>query len=283
MSYLWRLLTIVLLYAETTNSKRISRVKRSNTGFPATFDLASAAWDRDLLSCAENIKAPRQQGSCSLDWAFAAASIIQDTICLKSNGQMNHFLSVEELNNCCWKCSKNPGTCESLGIPSNALVYFMENGLRTRGDFHAVDQGCHREMANGIERIGKNHNRGTMVIGRKTKFERIYRWIMTNGPVIMTMDLYDDFALYKSGVYRRNEKSSMARGGSHAVKVIGWGTESVGTERIDYWLCVNSWGPKWGMNGMFKIERGTNTCDCERNGFIGLKFKCELDHKGECV
>ena len=40
--------------------------------------------------------------------------------------------------------------------------------------------------------------------------------------------------------------------GGHAIKVIGWGNES----GLDYWLCVNSWGPSWGLEGHFKIKVG---------------------------
>ena len=51
---------------------------------------------------------------------------------------------------------------------------------------------------------------------------------------------------YKSGVYKHT--SGYLEGG-HAVKLIGWGTEN----GLDYWLCANSWGTSWGMNGFFKL------------------------------
>lgn len=44
--------------------------------------------------------------------------------------------------------------------------------------------------------------------------------------------------------------------GGHAVKLIGWGVE----KGVDYWLMLNSWGPTWGDNGLFKIRKGTNEC-----------------------
>ena len=33
--------------------------------------------------------------------------------------------------------------------------------------------------------------------------------------------------------------------------MIGWGTE----DGMDYWLCANSWGEKWGMKGYFKLDQ----------------------------
>ena len=44
-----------------------------------------------------------------------------------------------------------------------------------------------------------------------------------------------------------------------AVLIVGYGTEN----GIDYWLCKNSWGSGWGMQGYFKILRGQNHCSVE--------------------
>ena len=40
--------------------------------------------------------------------------------------------------------------------------------------------------------------------------------------------------------------------GCHAIKIIGWGVEN----GSDYWLCANSWGTDWGLQGYFKIKQG---------------------------
>ena len=87
----------------------------------------------------------------------------------------------------------------------------------------------------------------------------------------MTFAVYSDFWAYKYGVYTKTSGASMS--GWHAVKVIGWGTQN----GLDYWLCVNSWGKRWGSNGLFKIRRGTNEAYCETYGFDGILYECESD------
>merc|ERR1719191_1989324 len=59
--------------------------------------------------------------------------------------------------------------------------------------------------------------------------------IMTNGPVQVAFKVYKSFMSYKSGVYSKHFWELLPEGG-HAVKIVGWGTDS-GT---DYWLVANS-------------------------------------------
>lgn len=40
----------------------------------------------------------------------------------------------------------------------------------------------------------------------------------------------------------------------HGVKLIGWGT----TDGYKYWLLMNSFGPLWGEEGLFKISMDGN-------------------------
>ncbi|PIO68316.1 papain family cysteine protease, partial [Teladorsagia circumcincta] len=91
----------------------------------------------------------------------------------------------------------------------------------------------------------------------------IQRDIMKNGPVVATYTVYQDFAHYKSGIYKH--KAGRATG-LHAVKVIGWGQEK-GTP---YWIVANSWHDDWGENGFFRMYRGTNDCGFEENMAAGL-------------
>ncbi|KAH0822409.1 hypothetical protein GEV33_000381 [Tenebrio molitor] len=83
--------------------------------------------------------------------------------------------------------------------------------------------------------------------------------ILLNGPVVAGYQVYEDFYLYKKGVYKHVTGQKM---GNHAVKIVGWGTEN-GTL---YWLVANSWGRNWGdLGGFFKILRGKNHCGIESN------------------
>jgi len=68
---------------------------------------------------------------------------------------------------------------------------------------------------------------------------------------------------YAGGVYQH--VSGRVEGG-HAVKILGWGTDA----GVNYWLCANSWGPKWGESGFFRIKQG----DC---GIDEATYGCTPD------
>jgi cathepsin B len=80
--------------------------------------------------------------------------------------------------------------------------------------------------------------------------------LMKHGPVEAAFTVYDDFPLYKKGVYKHTSSTPL---GGHAVKLMGWGVE----DGVKYWLVANSWNTDWGDNGYFKIIRGINECGIE--------------------
>jgi C1A family cysteine protease len=62
--------------------------------------------------------------------------------------------------------------------------------------------------------------------------------------VIVTLPVYRDFLVYKSGLYQvypKNQRFSSEQ----AVKIIGWDV----IDGKNCWLIENSWGEEWGING----------------------------------
>ena len=66
-----------------------------------------------------------------------------------------------------------------------------------------------------------------------TTITEIQDELMTNGPMMVGLSVYEDFYSYKSGVYHY---TTGAYSGGHAMKLIGWGTDSDGSL---YWICQN--------------------------------------------
>lgn len=89
-----------------------------------------------------------------------------------------------------------------------------------------------------------------------TTAEQMKSEMMLNGPIVALLFLYDDFLLYKSGVYSPMATANALTDKSkqpilHAVVVLGWGTDEAGQ---DYFLIQNSFGADWGEGGFGKVR-----------------------------
>jgi len=90
--------------------------------------------------------------------------------------------------------------------------------------------------------------------------------IYNYGPIVVrSFSVYLDYQkYYTKGIYHKTEDSPFQ--GYHSAKVIGWGSDN----GVPYWLAVNSWGTDWGMNGFYKMRRGTNECGFEDGAVWGV-------------
>lgn len=73
--------------------------------------------------------------------------------------------------------------------------------------------------------------------------------------------IYLDNGVYNNGKLYFDDKQTLPENyvGSHAIAILGWGTEKIvvdnkGTKKdVPYWYCRNSWTEKWGDEGFFKM------------------------------
>lgn len=229
----------------------------------------------------ESIKEIRDQATCGSCWAFSAAEVMSDRICIHSGQVLQTRVSPQQLVSCCKDCGFG---CDG-GWPSKAFNYWTETGIVTGGLYGQYAQTCmpyvfppcdhHVDGKYGPCGASKptpecslrcNSSYNIPFLQDKTfgnaylvpnKETSIQQEIYSHGPVSAAFTVYDDFPTYKSGVYKKTKNAKKL--GGHAVKIIGWGVLN-GTK---YWLVVNSWNEGWGDNGLFKIARGANECGIE--------------------
>ncbi|KAK6731331.1 hypothetical protein RB195_007666 [Necator americanus] len=245
---------------------------------PEKFD-ARDAWPY----CREIIGHVRDQSRCGSCWAVSAASTMSDRLCVQSNGKIKLHVSDTDILACCGEFC---GAGCSGGWPFQAWKWVGKYGVCTGGDYRAKgvckpysfhpcgnhkNQVYYGECPKGswpTPRCEQFCRRGYTKPYKKDKFyakksywlpndeKEIRLDIMKNGPVQAAFDVYEDFKLYKRGIYKHKEGIQT---GGHAVKIIGWGKEN-GT---DYWLIANSWSKDWGESGFFRMVRGENDCEIE--------------------
>lgn len=239
-----------------------------STKVPKEFD-ARTAWPQ-----CSTIGRILDQGHCGSCWAFGAVESLSDRFCIHFD--LNISLSVNDLLACCgFFCGDG---CDG-GYPLQAWKYLASSGVVTEecdpyfdtiGCSHPGCEPayptpkCVKKCVNGNQLWSDSKHYSVNAYTIDPDPHSIMAEIYNNGPVEVDFTVYEDFAHYKSGVYKHITGGAM---GGHAVKLIGWGTSDDGE---DYWLVVNQWNRSWGDDGYFKIRKGTNECGIESDPIAGL-------------
>ena len=201
----------------------------------------------------------RDQGHCGSCWAHAASEVLSDRYCIASKGAINVVLSPEDMVTCDYLDHGCNG-----GILTTSWMYLKYFGIvsdtckpYTSGDGKVPSCPLFKKECKDGSEYKKYKAKNFYYL---KSINDIKTSIMNYGPVETGFMVYEDFMSYKSGVYKRTSNKLL---GGHAVKIVGWGKEN-GTE---YWVVANSWSPKWGEQGYFRIAMGE--CNFESGVIAG--------------
>jgi len=232
---------------------------RSDASIPDSFD-ARENWKE----CYDVINTITDQDACGSCWAMSTAGVLSDRACITFGSNISYSPRYM------MGCYENQAGCNG-GYVGTVWDDVIAHGSvpETCFPFKPFDTACPTKCQDGTpitDSIKSPQVKGFYSPWAKDSKERvkaIQQEIMTNGPVTISMYVFDGLYKYSSGVYYR--KNSEKFSGGHMVRLIGWGKE----DNTDYWLVANSWTTKWGRNGYFKIRRGTNECNIENAAIAG--------------
>lgn len=223
----------------------------------------------------------RDQARCGGCWAMCVVSSASERMCIQTRGKKHVRLSAQDVLSCCRTCGDG---CLG-GWPQLAWDYLYQHGVVTGGSYGSKD-GCypydlpHCDHHVGVVRYPdcgdvpsitpscrgycQNHEdfgNDRMHFNHSKEYnseEEIMRALVEDGPLATFMKVYEDFPLYRSGVYKRTPNTEFL--GYHAVLIHGYGEEN----GVKYWIAKNSWNEDWGDKGYIKILRGVNECSVEQ-------------------
>ncbi|XP_053471619.1 pro-cathepsin H [Ictalurus furcatus] len=190
----------------------------------------------------------KNQGACGSCWTFSTTGCLESVTAI-ATGKLP-LLAEQQLVDCAG--AFNNHGCNG-GLPSQAFEYIMYNkGLMTEDDYPYVgrDGPCKFDP-----KLAAAFVKDVVNI---TKYDEmgIVDAVARLNPVSIAFEVLPEFMHYKDGVYTSNECHNTTETVNHAVLAVGYAEEN-GTP---YWIVKNSWGPQWGIDGYFYIERGQNMC-----------------------
>lgn len=235
----------------------------------------------------KRLSAVRNQGSCGSCWAVATTTAVADHFVVKGITKTVPALSYTRNMICYSDDPCNGGNPAALlKMASENPHGFVEESC-VEEDSWCGSGGCSaKHFASVFGKCGcmKNSNFLCYPIdrdsvqwltddGRNAKFsEYVKTWISKEGPLVAAFPVFKNFdpKLFVNSVYIESKTSAGDFDhlaaldhseflGFHAVVVVGWGIEHeipTGPKRVQsvpYWLCRNSWGPRWNGDGHFKM------------------------------
>jgi hypothetical protein len=211
--------------------------------YPASIDWRS----KDGHNFITSVKNQMECGSCV---AFAAVAALEALICIEMN-RPDEDIDLSEM--AVFMCGG--WGCLSGWDNQNACSYLANSGAPDELCWPYVphDSPCSNSCYNQTLRTAKINDYG-FIFG-----EEAYKTCVTIAPIMATMNVYEDFESYDSGIYEHVWGDYV---GAHSICIIGYDTS--GYE--PYWIVKNSWGADdWGEAGFAKIKMGE--CAIETGGY----------------
>ena len=197
----------------------------------------------------------RDRGSCGADLHFSGAMALQQRFCQQSQNETKPILSPQDAIS----CDLGDMGCGG-GWIDRLWEYLANSGLVDEDCFPYTSQGGEVEDC-----ITKCKNEAPWKKYKVRDVEKhflpddIKSELEVNGPMESGFEVYTDFLNYEGGIYQHTE--GVLEGGL-AVVLIGYGKEG----DINYWICQNSAGDKWGEEGYFRIKFGECGIDIDVYG-----------------
>lgn len=211
----------------------------------------------------------RNQGECGSCYSLAAMTVYETRLRIKSQMKDKTIMSGQDV----LSCSRTNQGCEG-GYPFLVGKHAAEFGLVSEAcvPYKASDISCdsvkftsskcasRRYFARNYRYVGGYYGSCNELLMMKE--------IMRNGPVIVAFQAPGSLFYYHGGIFTGPppKHEGVTEHGvryweqtNHAVVAMGWGEEN----GHKYWIIKNTWGPKWGEKGYFRIQRGTDECGIE--------------------
>ena len=200
--------------------------------FPPHFD-----WrDSNIVTPVKNQHQPQHCGSC---WDFAATGAFEAAV--KKHDGIEYDLSEQQVLSC--NIYSRTG-CYGVW-PEAAYELFQRHGaiLESAMPYQASQSvPCTQDLYPVVAKL-----KGWQYVNDDVN--SIKQALLT-GPVTSIFDVYEDFKYgYSSGCYQYTWGQYVA---GHVIVIVGWDDTSCAGEGA--WICKNSWGLEWGMEGYFRIK-----------------------------
>lgn len=221
------------------NVKRSNKLQHVHLGAPQ--HLPPIDWRN--VNGRNYVTSVKDQGDCGCCFAFASATVLEYW---SKRGGFPKSLSEQSLMDCTSRNGDENDGCEG-GLMEYVFEYAKRHPvpLEVESPYKEAAKQCPRNSWSHV----KVNNYKVLTRDEHPGAESELEWLLhAYGPISVGVDStnLDD---YYGGVFKAHMCTTEI---DHAVTIVGY--------TKDYWIIKNSWGPYWGDNGYFYLEKGKNAC-----------------------
>ncbi|KAF5218417.1 hypothetical protein ECC02_008659 [Trypanosoma cruzi] len=230
---------------QSTQSPQRAPYKRTKATFPEALNWQDAK--NPVLTPVKD------QGFCGSCWAHAATESVESMYAISSGKLLT--LSTQQITSCVNNTRKcgGSGGCGG-GTAQLAWEYIMNTGGITLDAEYPYVSG--ETSVTGRCVLNRSMPRVVNVYGYASlphnDYEAVIEALVQKGPLAVSVAA-SDWMFYTGGVFDGCGKDGENITISHAVQLVGYGTDNKTNQ--DYWVVRNSWGEGWGENGFIRLLR----------------------------
>ncbi|KAL1373386.1 hypothetical protein pipiens_018690 [Culex pipiens pipiens] len=206
------------------------------------------AFDWRELGAVSEVK---NQGNCGSCWAFSVVGNIEGLHQVKTK-KLEEYSEQELLD-----CDTVDSACNGGFMDDAYKAIEKIGGLELESEYPYLakkQKTCHFNKTMAHVRV-----KGAVDLPKNET--AIAQFLVANGPVSIGLNA-NAMQFYRGGISHPWKPLCSKKNLDHGVLIVGYGVKEypMFNKTLPYWIVKNSWGPKWGEQGYYRVFRGDNTC-----------------------
>uniref|UniRef100_A0A182JY56 Cysteine proteinase n=1 Tax=Anopheles christyi TaxID=43041 RepID=A0A182JY56_9DIPT len=193
----------------------------------------------------------KNQGSCGSCWAFSAVGNVEGLHQIKTKKLESY--SEQELID----CDKVDNGCGGGYMDDAFKAIEQLGGLELENDYPYEAKA--QKSCQFNKTLSHVQVKGAVDMPKNETF--IAQYLIKNGPIAIGLNA-NAMQFYRGGISHPWHPLCSHKSIDHGVLIVGYGIKEypMFNKTLPYWIIKNSWGPRWGEQGYYRIYRGDNSC-----------------------